>query len=77
VYSKGGFNYDHLIEQFGATKLQPDLVQKIQKILEDKGKKISVHPFLKRGLFVSHRVRYSFFKTEIWFKSLKFAFAGP
>jgi tryptophanyl-tRNA synthetase len=55
VYSKGGFNYDHLIEQFGATKLQPDLIQKIQKILEDKGKKISVHPFLKRGLFVSHR----------------------
>jgi len=57
VYAKGGFNYDHLIEQFGANKLQPDLIEKIQKIIENKGKNITVHPFLKRGLFVSHRVR--------------------
>jgi tryptophanyl-tRNA synthetase len=45
-------NYDKLILQFGSSKIDEELVARIEKIT---GK--PAHPWLKRGLFFSHRYR--------------------
>lgn len=46
----GAIDYDKLIVQFGCQKLEPDLVQRVEKIT---GK--LAHPFLRRGVFFAHR----------------------
>lgn len=50
VESDGAIDYDRLINQFGSTKIDMNLIDRIEKVT---GKK--VHRFLKRGIFFSHR----------------------
>ena len=50
VESEGAIDYDRLIEQFGSQRLEPAIVERIEKLT---GKK--PHRFLRRGIFFSHR----------------------
>lgn len=47
---KDGFEYDRLIEQFGVTKIDDELINRFEKIT---GK--PAHIWLKRGIFFAHR----------------------
>lgn len=47
---EGKVNYDKLIEQFGTEKITQDILDRFQKAT---GKEL--HPWLKRGIFFSHR----------------------
>uniref|UniRef100_H2YGP3 Tryptophanyl-tRNA synthetase n=1 Tax=Ciona savignyi TaxID=51511 RepID=H2YGP3_CIOSA len=51
--SAKGVNYDKLIGQFGSSKIDDNLLQRLESILKERGK--TLHPFLKRGIFFSHR----------------------
>jgi len=46
---KGNIDYDKLITKFGVKKIDDKLLKRIEKIAGE------VHPFLKRGIFFSHR----------------------
>ncbi len=46
----GTVDYDKLVDRFGAQLIDEKLIQRIEKIT---GK--PAHPWLKRGLFYSHR----------------------
>jgi tryptophanyl-tRNA synthetase len=46
-----GIDYNRLIKEFGTQPIDDALLQRIQKAIGDK----PVHPWLKRGLFFSHR----------------------
>ena len=50
VESEGAIDYDKLISQFGSQKLEPELIERMERLT---GKK--VHRFLRRGIFFSHR----------------------
>lgn len=45
-----GIDYNKLVDQFGSTQINEDLIKRIEKVT---GK--PCHHFLKRGLFFSHR----------------------
>jgi len=45
-----GIDYDKLIRDFGSTPIEEDILIRMEKLT---GKK--VHPWLKRGIFFSHR----------------------
>nr|CAB3267663.1 tryptophan--tRNA ligase, cytoplasmic-like [Phallusia mammillata] len=51
--SDKGVDYDKLIERFGSSKIDDAVLARFEKIVTARGKK--VHPFLKRGIFFSHR----------------------
>lgn len=51
--SSKGVDYDKLIKRFGSSKVDQDLIDRIEKITLKSEKKI--HHFIKRGLFFSHR----------------------
>ncbi len=46
---KGNVNYDKLIEQFGTSRIGDSILEKFKKITGE------IHPFLRRGIFYSHR----------------------
>lgn len=48
--SEKGVDYDKLIKRFGSSKVDDELIQRIEKVT---GK--PVHHFLRRGIFFSHR----------------------
>jgi tryptophanyl-tRNA synthetase len=50
VESEGAIDYDKLISQFGSQKLEPALLERMERLT---GKK--VHRFLRRNIFFSHR----------------------
>ena len=45
----GEVNYDKLIKEFGTKKIDSSLLNRIKKHTKE------LHPFLKRGIFFSHR----------------------
>lgn len=45
-----GIDYDKLIQQFGTKKIDDEMLQRFEKLTGHKA-----HPFLRRGLFFSHR----------------------
>src|SRR5690554_867378 len=47
---KGTVNYDKLIEEFGSSKIDEELIKRLEKLT-----KKPAHPWLKRGVFFSHR----------------------
>jgi tryptophanyl-tRNA synthetase len=47
---KKGINYDKLIDQFGCSKITPELIAKIESLSGQQA-----HRFLRRGIFFSHR----------------------
>lgn len=51
--SDKGVDYQKLIERFGSSPIDQNVLDKMERILEKKGKKM--HPFLTRGIFFSHR----------------------
>ncbi|XP_002122401.2 tryptophan--tRNA ligase, cytoplasmic [Ciona intestinalis] len=51
--SAKGVDYDKLIKRFGSSKVDEALLQRFEAIVAKRGKKL--HPFLKRGMFFSHR----------------------
>lgn len=50
VESEGAIDYDYLISSFGSQKIDPALIERIERVT---GKK--PHRFLRRGIFFSHR----------------------
>eukprot|EP01087_Luapelamoeba_hula_P014304 TRINITY_DN4175_c0_g1_i1.p1 TRINITY_DN4175_c0_g1~~TRINITY_DN4175_c0_g1_i1.p1 ORF type:complete len:430 (+),score=86.39 TRINITY_DN4175_c0_g1_i1:34-1290(+) len=50
VFALGGIDYDKLVRDFGADPIDEALIQRIERV---SGK--PAHPWLKRGLFLSHR----------------------
>ncbi|XP_049878063.1 tryptophan--tRNA ligase, cytoplasmic [Pectinophora gossypiella] len=48
--SETGIDYDKLIKRFGSQKIDQELINRFEKVT---GKK--AHPFLRRGIFFSHR----------------------
>ena len=48
--SDKGIDYDKLVDKFGCTKMNPELIAKIEKLT---GKK--PHRFIRRGMFFCHR----------------------
>jgi len=52
--SKTGIDYDKLINRFGSTKINDDLLLRIQAVT-----KKPIHHFLTRGIFFSHRDLHS------------------
>lgn len=50
---KGNIDYDKLITEFGTEKIDQKLLDRIEKHAKKKG--MSLHPFLKRNIFFSHR----------------------
>ncbi|GAM23388.1 hypothetical protein SAMD00019534_065630 [Acytostelium subglobosum LB1] len=50
VSSKGGIDYNKLIDKFGSTKIEPALIERFERVT---GKR--AHHFLRRGIFFSHR----------------------
>jgi tryptophanyl-tRNA synthetase len=50
VESEGAIDYDRLIAQFGSQRLEPELVERIERVTGRKP-----HRFLRRGFFFSHR----------------------
>lgn len=50
VESEGAIDYDKLIEQFGSQRIEPALLERMERVT---GKKL--HRFLRRGIFFSHR----------------------
>ncbi len=50
VESEGAIDYDKLITLFGSQRIEPELLERMERIT---GKK--VHRFLRRGIFFSHR----------------------
>lgn len=50
VESEGAIDYDKLIDQFGSSRITPELIERMEKVT---GKK--PHRFLRRGIFFSHR----------------------
>ena len=47
---EGGVDYEKLIRDFGSKRIDPELIQRVEKIT---GKR--PHTFLRRGVFFSHR----------------------
>ncbi|MCF7866484.1 tryptophan--tRNA ligase [Candidatus Woesearchaeota archaeon] len=50
---KGNIDYDKMIKEFGLKKIDPELLTRIEKIAQKKGKKL--HRLLRRQLFYAHR----------------------
>jgi len=48
--SETGIDYDKLIKRFGCEAMTPELVERIEKVTN-----LPAHPFIKRGIFFSHR----------------------
>lgn len=48
--SSTGIDYDKLIHRFGSSKISDELIARIEAVIQK-----PVHPFLRRGIFFSHR----------------------
>lgn len=52
---KGKIDYKNLIVQFGSTEISPELLARIERLTVGKGRVKALHPWLRRGIFYSHR----------------------
>jgi tryptophanyl-tRNA synthetase len=52
---KGKIDYTKLVDQFGSTLIDDDLLEKIRDETVGKGRVCVLHRFLRRGMFFSHR----------------------
>ena len=52
---KGKIDYTKLVNQFGSTLIDPDLLKRIEAMTVGKGHVPRLHRFLRRGIFFSHR----------------------
>mmetsp|Transcript_18649 Transcript_18649/g.32187 ORF Transcript_18649/g.32187 Transcript_18649/m.32187 type:complete len:633 (-) Transcript_18649:17-1915(-) len=51
----GKIDYDKLVLQFGSTRISPKLLQRLERLTVGKGKVPSLHRWLRRNIFFSHR----------------------
>jgi len=51
----GVIDYNKLIDQFGSQRIDPKLLARIEKITVGSGRVKALHPWLRRGIFFSHR----------------------
>ena len=58
VSTKGDIDYLKLIEQFGTKPIDDDLITMFEKVT-----KKPAHPWIKRGIFFSHRELHNFLKA--------------
>ena len=57
---EGTIDYNKLVEQFGSTLIDPDLLQRFQALISSKAQQQQpLHRFLRRQLFFSHRDLHS------------------
>lgn len=52
---EGAVNYDEVLGQFGVEPLTQEMIQRWESLMEKSGKNIGLHPWIKRGIFFSHR----------------------
>ena len=52
---EGNVNYDDVLGQFGVEPLTPALINRWDSLMKRSGKNIALHPWVKRGIFFSHR----------------------
>ena len=52
---EGAVDYDEVLGQFGVEPLTQDMIQRWESLMEKSGKNIGLHPWIKRGIFFSHR----------------------
>ncbi len=52
---EGNVNYDDVLGQFGVEPLTPALINRWDSLMRRSGKNIALHPWVKRGIFFSHR----------------------
>eukprot|EP00526_Cylindrotheca_closterium_P007748 CAMPEP_0113634492 /NCGR_PEP_ID=MMETSP0017_2-20120614/17963_1 /TAXON_ID=2856 /ORGANISM="Cylindrotheca closterium" /LENGTH=660 /DNA_ID=CAMNT_0000545199 /DNA_START=3 /DNA_END=1985 /DNA_ORIENTATION=- /assembly_acc=CAM_ASM_000147 len=52
---KGKIDYDKLVDQFGSTLIDENLMKRIEAATVGKGNIDKIHRFLRRGIFFSHR----------------------
>lgn len=52
---EGRVDYDAVLEQFGVEPLTPALISRWESLMMRSGKSIEMHPWIKRGIFFSHR----------------------
>jgi len=52
---KGKIDYGKLINQFGSTEITKDLLARIERLTVGRGNVSCMHPWLRRGIFFSHR----------------------
>lgn len=51
----GKIDYTKLIEKFGSTPISPELLARIERLTVGRGNVPELHPWLRRGIFFSHR----------------------
>ncbi|CAG7717533.1 unnamed protein product [Allacma fusca] len=54
-----GIDYDKLIKRFGSDQITAELIERIERVT-----KIPAHPFIKRGIFFSHRDLHGILKRH-------------
>jgi len=55
-WSVGGkVDYKKLTEKFGSTEISPELLARIERLTVGRGRVKALHPWLRRGIFYSHR----------------------
>lgn len=52
---EGNVDYDEALKQFGVEPLTEDLISRWENLMVRSKKDISIHPWVKRGIFFSHR----------------------
>ena len=52
---EGNVDYDDVLGQFGVEPLTPALINRWDSLMKRSGKNIALHPWVKRGIFFSHR----------------------
>ena len=56
---KGKIDYTKLVDQFGSTLIDDDLLEQLRRETVDRGRVPTLHRFLRRGMFFSHRDMHS------------------
>ena len=51
----GKIDYAKLIDKFGSSPIEPELLARLETCVKKIGKVDKIHPFLRRGIFFSHR----------------------
>jgi len=51
----GKIDYRKLIEKFGSTEISPEMLKRVEKLTVGRGNVPCLHPWLRRGIFFSHR----------------------
>ena len=52
---EGSVDYDAVLNQFGVEPLNQELIARWESLMRRAGKNIGIHPWVKRGIFFSHR----------------------